>query len=217
MPTARQVAGRLRTLVVFSTALLMAASCASHKVNELSPFIFDETVYRIEKDGIVIGVKPHFDTEAIERVFYVDMSKAGFYPIRLSISNLTSDRLVIDRGEIHLFTATGDKYAAVFSEDIVEELRHNSVAYGIFGFGVFSFMDAEKANAEMKADWSSKELPRTMLFGRGHKQTGFVYFRLPETVRPEATTLQITAEKFTTGDKVALRARLAARNQHAGS
>ena len=212
MSTTRQVAGRLCALVFFFTALLMAASCTSHNVKELSPFIFDETVYRIEKEGIVIGVKPYFDTEAIEDAFYVDMSKAGFYPIRLRISNLTSNRLVIDRGAIHLVAETGDKYAAVSSEDVVKELRHKSAAYGALGFGIFSFMDAEEANAQMKADWSSKELPPSMFFGRDQKHTGFVYLRLPEDVRPETTTLLVPAENFTTGAIITLQASFAARD-----
>ena len=193
----------------------MAVSCTSHKISEVPAFIFDDSVYRIEKDGIVIGVDPYFDTERIKNAFHVDMSKAGFYPIRLHISNLTNDRLVIDRGEIYLVAETGDQYASVSSEDVVNELRHNSVAYGILGFGIFSFMDAEKANAKMKADWSSKELPPSMFFGRDQKQTGFVYFRLPENARPESTTLQVTAENFTTRAKVTLLASFAARDKRA--
>ena len=127
----------------------MAVSCTSHKIAELPPFIFDANVYRIEKDGVVIGVDPYFGAERIEDAFYVDMSKAGFYPIRLRISNLTSNRLVIDRGAIHLVAKTGEKYAAVSSADVVKELRHKSAAYGALGFGIFSFMDAEEANAQM--------------------------------------------------------------------
>lgn len=193
----------------------MAVSCTSHKISEVPAFIFDESVYRIEKDRVVIGVDPYFDIETIEDAFDVDMSKGGFYPIRLRISNLTNDRLVINRGEIYLVAETGDKYAAVSSEDVVKDLRHNSVAYGLLGFGIFSFMDAEEANAKMKADWSSKELPLSMFFGRDQAQTGFVYFRLPENIRPECTTLQVTAENFTTHSKITLLARFSARNQHA--
>lgn len=190
----------------------MAVSCTSHKINEVSAFIFDGNVYRIEKDGVVIGVDPYFDAERIEDAFYVDMSKAGFYPIRLRISNLTGDRLVIDRGAIHLVGQTGDKYAAVSSKDIVRELRHKSAAYGALGFGIFSFMDAEEANAQMKADWSSKELPTSMFFGRDQKHTGFVYLRLPENVRPETTTLLVPAENFATGAITTLQASFAARD-----
>ncbi len=131
---------------------------------------------------------------------------------RLRISNLSSDRLVIDRGEIYLIAKTGDQYAAISSEDVVNELRHKSAAYGTLGFGIFSFMNAEEANAKMKADWSSKELPPSMFFGGDQAQTGFVYFRLPENVRPESTTLQVTAENFTTHTKITLLARFSARN-----
>lgn len=212
MPTTRQVAGRSCTLVLSLTTLLMAVSCTSHKIAELPPFIFDANVYRIEKDGIVIGVDPYFDAERIEDAFYVDMSKAGFYPIRLRISNLTSNRLVIDRGAIHLVAKTGEKYAAVSSADVVKELRHKSAAYGALGFGIFSFMDAEEANAQMKTDWSSKELPPSMFFGRDQKHTGFVYFGLPENIRPETMTLLVPAENFTTGAIITLQASFAARD-----
>lgn len=212
MSTTRQVAGRSCTLVLFLTTLLMAISCTSHEINRLPDFVFGKDVYRVEKDGIVIGVHPYIDSEKIEDAFHVDMSKAGFFPIRLSISNLTNDRLVIDRNEIYLIAETGDKYATVSSEDIVKELRHNSAAYGVLGFGIFSFMDAEEANAKMKADWLSKELPPSMFFGRDQKHTGFVYFGLPENVRPESTVLQVTAENFTTGAQTTLLAGFAARN-----
>ena len=120
--------------------------------------------------------------------------------------------MVIDRGAIHLVAKTGEKYAAVSSADVVKELRHKSAAYGALGFGIFSFMDAEEANAQMKTDWSSKELPPSMFFGRDQKHTGFVYFGLPENIRPETMTLLVPAENFTTGAIITLQASFAARD-----
>ncbi len=190
----------------------MAVSCTSHKISEVPAFIFGGSVYRVEKDGVVIGVDLYIDSKRIEDAFHVDMSKGGFIPIRMSISNLTDDRLVIDRSEIYLIAESGDQYAAVSSEDVVKELRHNSAVYGHLGFGIFSFMSAEEANEKMRADWSSKELPPSMFFGRGQKHIGFAYFKLPENILPTSTVLQVTAENFMTGAQTTLLAGFAARN-----
>ncbi len=144
---------------------LLLAGCASYSADPSPDFIFDQSVIRVEEDGVIVGVDPWFDPESMVAGFGLDLSKARYYPVRLRITNLGDARIVIARDEISLADASGTDYAAIASEEVAEDLRHNSVAYGMLGFGIFSFRSAEKANAEMRRDWAAKELPPSTLLG----------------------------------------------------
>lgn len=200
----------MRILVVF---FMLLGGCASHKVVEVEPFVFGKGVYRVEQGGIVVGIEPYDDAQRIEKVFSVDMSKGRYYPLRLSLSNLSENRVVLARDQVRLIDKDGTSHPAIASKDVADDLRHNSVAYGMLGFGIFSFNSAEEANAIMKEDWAFKELPASMFFGRGQKQDGFVYVRLPEGILPRDTTFELTVEDFTSKERFVIRRSLATANQ----
>lgn len=172
---------------------MLLAGCASYSADPSPDFIFDQSVIRIEEDGVIIGIDPWFDRESMVAGFGIDLSKGRYYPVRLRITNLSNARIVIARDEITLTDGSGTDYASVASEDVAEDLRHNSVAYGMLGFGIFSFRSAEKANARMRRDWAAKELPPSTLLGMGDASTGFVFFQLPEDLSPTSTTIRIRA------------------------
>lgn len=172
---------------------MLLAGCTSYSADPSPDFIFDQSVVRIEKDGVVVGADPWFDEKSMIAGFGLDLSKGRYYPVRLRITNLSDERIVIARDEIVLTDGSGADHAAVASEDVAEDLRHNSVAYGMLGFGILSFRSAEKANARMRRDWAAKELPPSILLGAGDARTGFAFFQLPAEVSPTSTTIRIHA------------------------
>lgn len=197
---------------IFAVLCLFLGACTSHKVVEVEPFVFGKGVSRVEQGGIVVGIEPYENAERIEKVFSVDMSKGGYYPIRLSLSNLSDSRVVLARSQVRLIDKDGNSHPAIASKDVADDLRHNSVAYGLLGFGIFSFNSAEEANAIMKQDWAFKELPANMFFGRGQKQDGFAYVQLPQGILPRDTTFELVVEDFTSKERFAIRRSLATGN-----
>jgi hypothetical protein len=61
---------------------------------------------------------------------------------------------------------------------MISKFEHNKMAYALLGFGIFSYMSAEKANKKMLEDWSGKELPAEKVLFPGRKSHGVVYLYL---------------------------------------
>lgn len=182
--------------VLLAAVLLSTSGCTSFEVREVPDFVFSSRVLRFEQDGVIVGADPYFDSDQIEATFDVDLARGRYYPVRLRITNASEQRIVILREAISLVDSLGSVYASIPSDAVFEDLRHNSVAYGILGFGVFSFWSAESANAAMRADWAAKEISPSIFLGKGDSQTGFVFFRLPPEIPPQSTAIRLTATEF---------------------
>jgi hypothetical protein len=77
-----------------------------------------------------------------------------------------------------------------------DEYEKNPVVYAVLGFGIFSYMSADKANEKMEADWREKEISEQIIILPGQKANGFIYFRLPEGKTTEGCKLRLEIEKL---------------------
>ncbi len=200
--------GWLPRILLAAWSLPQIAGCASYTAEGVPDFIFDQDVVRIEDDGLVVGIDLWTDAESVVAVFGTELSKGGYYPIRLRITNLSDERILIARNQMLLIDGSGTEYASVASDDMFEDMRRNSVAYGLAGFNILGFYSAEKANAQMRKDWASKQLPSSILLGRDSAQTGFVFFQLPPEISPNSTTLRIHARELVGSRETTLSASL---------
>jgi hypothetical protein len=193
--------------VVLLLLAQVIVGCTSYEAKEAPAFIFSNSVLRVEQDGLIVGAEPYTDSARLRETFGMDMSRGRYFPIRLRITNQSEQRLVISRDRISLLDQFGVAHPADSSEAVVEDLRHNSVAYGMLGFGIFSFMSAEKANAAMRQDWEAKEISASSFLGKGDVMSGFVFIRLPPETTPQSTTFQLIAVDFISESETLLSAK----------
>ena len=81
------------------------------------------------------------------------------------------------------------------------DFEKNKMAYALLGFGIFSYMSAEDANEKMRADWTGKELGSDTIINAGRSADGFVYFKMPNGLKPDGMRLEFEAEALDGGDR----------------
>jgi hypothetical protein len=70
---------------------------------------------------------------------------------------------------------------------VAEAVEDNAIAYGLLGFGIFSYASAQEANKERTADYQAKELVEAKIVAPGADHGAFVYFKLPQGVDPNSS------------------------------
>ncbi len=132
----------------------------------------------------------------------MDVTSKNFYPINIILSNNSNDRIIILRETAELVDASGNNYKPVRSSIMADTCEHNKMAYGILGFGLFSYMSAEEANRKMANDWRERKLPDQLIIQPGRKKNGFLYFQLPEGKKINGCKLILEVEKLETKEKI---------------
>lgn len=184
------------TMTALCLLLCIPAGCASHSSAPVPPFVFKPGVYRHQQGDVVVGVELYRSPETIEAAFGRDITKVGYYPVRLQVANSSDTRFVLVRDRIRFFDAAGLPYEAVPSDDVAKAMNRNLAPYAILGLGGFSAKSVEDANARMRKDWKSKEIAQFTPIGRRDVRDGFVFFHFPDGGMPESGTLEIFLEGF---------------------
>jgi hypothetical protein len=189
------------SLIVFMALLFAITGCATYKRTPVQVGTLDTYKSKMSTKGITVAADPIDNEIEAKESFYVDVTKANFFPILLIAQNDTSDRIIFMKESVELTDPKGNYYRPVSSAVMADALEHNKMVYALLGFGIFSYMSAEEANRKMASDWRDKELQDTFIMNPGRKRHGFLYFELPEGETPSGYKLTFVVESLESKEK----------------
>jgi hypothetical protein len=164
-------------LFVFSTVFsVLFIGCASYKPQMVRMEPMEAYHSQCAKSDICIAVEPYDNSSKAKSAFYIDVTQKSIKPIQVVIDNKSNFNILITRSQIRLVDRSGNEYQPVNSKYVFSIFEKNELMHALFGFGIFSYMAAEKANEKMQADWYDKELPEERTVISNRKATGFVFF-----------------------------------------
>ena len=75
-----------------------------------------------EKEGVAVAADP-LDTREKQAFFQIDYLKAGFLPVRLIVTNNSSQPIKLDEVRVYFLTADGEKIRAAEEDDVERRIR----------------------------------------------------------------------------------------------
>lgn len=179
-----------RTIACMALAVLLAA-CASYEHKSVQYDAPTALPNAVEIDGVSVAADAiETEAEAIAN-FDEPVTKKGFYPVKVVVSNQSADRVLVLRDTVTLRTAGGQTFSPVSAVVMAEAVEDNAIAYAVLGFGIFSYASAKDANEERTADYQNKELKEAKIVEPGRQHGAFVYFQLPAGVDIGSSVLEI--------------------------
>jgi hypothetical protein len=180
-----------RTALIAAGLLLAVPACASYEHKAINYQAAQSGGHTVTVDGVTVAVEA-FETKA-ETVgaFDEDLTQEGIVPVQLLIRNGTSGNVLVQRDTVQLVDATGQVHQPVPAVVVAEAVEDNAIAYGLLGFGIFSYASAQEANEERTADYQAKELDEAKIVAPGTDHGAFVYFKLPKGVDPNSSRLKL--------------------------
>ena len=157
--------------------VLCLVGCATYKVQQVSVHHASSYLHKQTLHDITIACDPFDTADKAKSAFYIDVTKKGYYPINIIITNNSPNQVAVIKQKIQLHDVTGGVNLPVDSAVVVDQFEHNALMEAFWGFGIFSYMAAEDANKKMKADWYEKELPEEKILKPGRAMHGFVFFK----------------------------------------
>ena len=189
------------SLVVIMTLLFSITGCATYKRTPVQVGTLDTYKSKMSTKGITVAADPIDNEIEAKENFYVDVTKANFFPVLIIVQNDTSDRIIFLKESVELTDPKGNYYRPISSAVMADACEHNKMAYALLGFGIFSYMSAEEANRKMASDWRDKEFPDTSITNPGRKRHGFLYFELPEGETTSGYRLSFVVESLESKEK----------------
>lgn|SRR3989338_682634 len=125
---------------------------------------------------ITVAVDVFEQSDKVKSAFYVDLTKKDVRAVQLLVENGSADNILITRSKISASDSAGNEAKRVNASYVFDRFEKNELAYAFWGFGIFSYMSAEKANEKMKADWHEKELEEEKTLPVKRSASGFVFF-----------------------------------------
>ena len=199
---------RKLTLIILAVLLLGMTGCATYKAGSVSMKDVNQYVNYQKFDDIEAAAELYADEMKTKESFYLNVNEKNFYPVNLVIKNNSETRLLLYKNSVQLVDSIGNKYFPISCSIMSGEFEHNKMAYALLGFGIFSYMSAEDANKKMETDWRDKELPGELIINPRQRNSGFVYFKLPEGSKPNGMTLKLTIEAIETRKQYSIELRL---------
>lgn len=190
-----------RLFAVFLIALL-GSGCATYKAGitqARSPGEYPNTV--LTASGVEAAAELYSGEAEVKRGFYVDVNNEGYFPVQLIVRNNSDGRILLPKETIRVVDSSGREFRPVPGAAMADEFEKNKMAYALLGFGIFSYMSAEDANEKMRADWTGKELGSDTIINGGRSMNGFVYFKMPNGMKPDGMRLEFEAETLDGGNR----------------
>jgi hypothetical protein len=75
-----------------------------------------------EKEGVAVAADP-LDTREKQAFFQIDYLKAGFLPVRLIVTNNSSQPIKLDEVRVYFVTGDGEKIRAAEEDDVERRIR----------------------------------------------------------------------------------------------
>jgi hypothetical protein len=199
---------RRLTIIILAVLLLGMTGCATHKAGYVPIKDVSQYVNYQKLDDIEAAADLYADEMKTKEGFYINVNEKNFYPVNLTIKNNSETRLLVYKNSVQLIDGLGNQYSPTSCSIMSGEFEHNKMAYALLGFGIFSYMSAEDANKKMESDWRDKELPGELIINPRQRNSGFVYFKLPEGSKPNGMTLKLTIETMETRKQYSVELRL---------
>jgi len=184
---------------------LACSGCATYESSTVQVKDAAQYANTTEQDKITVAAELYSDPAKTKDAFYVDLSEKSYYPVQIVIHNQGVSRLLVLKDNVEIDDAKGNAYKPINVTSMTDTFEHNKMAYALLGFGIFSYMSADDANKKMAADWSSKEMPSELIVNTDRKNAGFLYFKMPDGVKPKGMTLVVPVESLETRKNVAFR------------
>lgn len=174
-------------LILFAAITLSAslAGCSAKRLPDYTPSPLHEYSNKSVQEGLTIAIQPMTNEEEIKRYFGIDLLEKNVLPIFIVMENQSSkSSFVLTKKDIGLSNeedqgsspSNGSTSSPVSRSD--EEVAAAMAIVTVFG-PLFS-AGMESFNAEVERNFAMKEFQQATL-SPGNKESGFVYFRIPES------------------------------------
>jgi hypothetical protein len=184
----------MRTLVLWAAALLAVAGCASYEHKAVNYQAAELNGNGKTVDGVTVSAEAFETKEETVGSFDEDLTEAGIVPVQLAVRNDTAGNVLIERNSIELLDARGQVHRPIPAVVVAEAVEDNAMAYGLLGFGIFSYASAQEANKERTADYEAKELDEAKILTPASHDGAFVYFKLPKGVDANSCRLKLQVQ-----------------------
>lgn len=180
----------MRKILAF-VLLLGLAGCATYKSQMVNVEPIDMYKNKVTVSDIMVAAEPFDTADKAKSAFYIDLAKKDIKPIQLVIENGSADNILVQRSRITLVDSAGNETKRVNAAYVFDRFEKNELAYAFWGFGIFSYMSAEKANEKMKADWYEKELVEEKTLTTKRNVSGFVFFETKNHLKGMTLSLDV--------------------------
>ncbi len=162
--------------ILLIVLLLGLTGCATYKSQVVNVEPIDVYKNRVTVSDITVAAEAFEAPDKVKSAFYIDVTQKDIRPVHLFIANGPADDVRITRAQITLADSAGNEAKRVNAAYVFDRFEKNELAYAFWGFGIFSYMSAEKANEKMKADWHEKEFEEERTLPVKRNASGFVFF-----------------------------------------
>jgi hypothetical protein len=184
------------------TCSMLLSACASHKPGVVPLKETAQYTNFKESNGLEVAADLYAEESKTKEGFYLNVNEKSFYPVNLVVKNNTSSRFLLLKSNVKILDSKGSEFGHTPCTIMTSEFERNKMAYALLGFGIFSYMSAEEANKKMEADWRDKELADEVIINPNRRNSGFLYFKFPEGIKPTGMTLKLILESLDTKEQV---------------
>jgi hypothetical protein len=170
------------------------AGCASYEHKPVNYQAAQSAGHTATADGVTVAAEAFETKGETIGAFDEDMTEAGIVPVQVLVRNATAANIIVQRDTVQLVDAAGQVHRPVPAVVVSEAVEDNAMAYGLLGFGIFSYASAQEANKERTADYQAKELAEAKIVTPGAEHGAFVYFKLPKGVDPNSSRLKLQVQ-----------------------
>lgn len=189
---------RLTTLVGLVLGLIALTGCSTYKVRPMPQMKAVEAPSRASLYGIDFGAKAFSESAEVKATFNYNMLDQGFLPVHLVVNNTSSNEIELVRARIEFETSGGERLEPVAADAASTGEGRNAMAEAIFFFGIFSYDNANKFNADLQRDWAEKGMGEVHLIRPGRTMSKFLYFQVGADFSPSGARLRVPFERGST-------------------
>ena len=191
-------------LISIFFATLTVTACASHDKRHVDYGISADYTNITTIDEVTLAAEPLISEEQVREIFDANLVSENYYPVRLILENGSNNRILILRESVELTDPNGLVHRPIEAAIVAEDFENSEIAYGVLGFGVFSYASAKDANLERQADYSEKQMPPSMVLMPGRKRGAFLYFKLPNDLSISSCRLRLNVEPLNSDKEIQL-------------
>ena len=165
-----------------NTALLAAVFWGPAGCSTAKPIpVREMTEYPNRRSISTVSVAAEaFHAPQTRKVFNHGINEKGFLPVLIVVRNDDRVPIIINASDIRLRDAWGEVHWRVPARVLAGNFERSPGWEAVLLFGLLSFMDADRWNAKLHADWQDKELANRVVLQPHSTAYRFVYFELPK-------------------------------------
>lgn len=180
-PESRWATGCVLAVSIFATT--GCYTVRSVPLRKIDQYPSRETVSQM-----TVAAEP-FRDRACAKVFNHRLNNKGFLPVLIVVENTSDGDATLIGSDVQLIDDAGQTHLRVPSSVLAAKYERMPGLEAFLLFGWISFMDANRYNDALKADWGEKELGQRVIVHAHSTVHGFAYFELKN--RPRAENLKV--------------------------